>query len=216
MNLRYLLRTIKETLPKYIVDWYNEKKMVADYKKWEKTGRPVPPPHALKKITIREYQRQSNYNILIETGTYYGDMVYAQMNYFRYIYSIELSPYFYNRAAKRFKTYKNVHLFYGNSATELASVLKNISEPAIFWLDGHYSGGKTAKGNSGCPIWEELNQISAHHFPHIILIDDARCFIGDQDYPTIEDIQHYFADKNTNHSFEVKDDIIRIVLKRIN
>jgi hypothetical protein len=200
MNFRYILRTIKETLPKFFIDWYEEKKIIAEYQKWEKAGRPSLPPHALKKITIREYQQQSNYKILIETGTFYGDMIYAQMNYFKTIYSIELSPYFYNRAVKRFKTYKNIHLYYGDSATELGTVLTNISEPAIFWLDGHYSGGKTAKGNTECPIWEELNHIMTQRLPHIILIDDARCFVGNQDYPTIEQIQHYLTNKNINQT----------------
>ena len=96
--------------------------MVVDYKKWETGGKPVPPPHAIKKITIRAYQKQSNYNVLVETRTYYGDMVFAQMNYFGAIYSIELSSYFYNRAVKRFKKYDNVHLFYGDSSNELCQL----------------------------------------------------------------------------------------------
>jgi len=213
MNLGYLLRIIKDASPKSLVDWYEEKRMVVDYRKWEKKGRPVPPPHAVKKRAIRAYQKQSNYNVLVETGTYYGDMVFAQMNYFRTIYSIELSSYFYNRAVRRFKKYGNVHLLFGDSTTELGLILKRITEPVIFWLDGHYSGGKTAKGNTECPIWEELNQIMTQQLPHIILIDDARCFIGEQDYPTIKELQQYFINNNINHSFEVKDDIIRIVLK---
>ena len=213
MNSRQVLRAIKEALPKFFIDWYDERKIIGDCRKWEKTGRPIPPPHAVKRITIREYQKQSNYNILVETGTYYGDMGFAQMNFFKSIYSIELSLYFYNRAVRRFKAYKNVHLFCGDSATELGSVIKNIHEPVIFWLDGHYSGGKTTKGNTECPIWEELDCIISQHLPHIILIDDARCFIGERDYPTIEELQCYFADNNIHHSFEVKDDIIRVVLK---
>jgi len=213
MNIRHVSRTLKKTLPKFFINWYEEKKMVVDYQKWEKLGRPTPPPHVVKRIVIREYQKESNCNILVETGTYYGDMIYAQMNYFKSIYSIELSPYFYNRAVKRFKKYKNIHLIQGDSATKLSSVLQTISEPVIFWLDGHYSGGKTAKGNVECPIWAELNQIVFQGFTHIILIDDARCFTGEQDYPTIEELRSYFTTINISYSFEVKDDIIRIVLK---
>ena len=94
----------------------------------------------------------------------------------------------------------------------LGSVLKTISEPVIFWLDGHYSGGVTAKGESECPIWSELDQITCRQLPCIMLIDDARCFTGEQDYPSIEELQRYFIDKRINHTFEVKDDIIRVVL----
>jgi len=213
MIIKDISRAIKDLLPKSFIDLYEERKMKADYQKWEKNGKPIPPSYAVKKMVIREYQEKSKYNILIETGTYYGDMVFAQINYFNSIYSIELSDYFYKKAVKRFKKYKNVHLFHGDSAEVLGSVIKNISEPVIFWLDGHYSGGKTAKGESECPVWSELNQIITRNLPHVILIDDARFFIGKQDYPTIEELQHYFINRNMNHSFEVKDDIIRIVLK---
>lgn len=213
MKIQQALRAIKELIPKSVIDRYEEKKTKIDYQKWKKNGKPVPPPHAVKKITIREYQKQSNYNTLVETGTYYGDMIYAQINFFKSIYSIELSDYYYHRAVKRFKKYKNVHLLHGDSGKMLSSVLKNIKEPAIFWLDGHYSGGKTAKGESECPIWQELNHIIAQQLKHIILIDDARCFIGTHDYPTIAELQHFFTDKNINHSFEVRDDIIHVVLK---
>ena len=205
-------RIVKGLLPKFFIDLIAERKIETDYKKWEKGGKSIPPPDAVKRIAVRDYQEKSNYHILIETGTYYGDMVFAQMNYFDAIYSIELSDYFYNKAVKRFKKYKKVHLLHGDSAVLLSSVIKDISEPVIFWLDGHYSGGNTAKGESECPVWSELDQIITRQLPHIILIDDARCFIGKQDYPSIEELRHYFVDKNINHSFEVKDDIIRIIL----
>jgi hypothetical protein len=185
-----------------------------DIRNWEKTGKQGPPPHAIKRMIIREYQKNSNYKILVETGTYFGDMIYAQMDYFESIYSIELSKIFYDKAVKRFRKYKKIHLLYGDSSVELGLIVKEILQPAIFWLDGHYSGGLTAKGASECPIVSELNQIFANgNLAHIILIDDARCFIGENDYPTIEELQRYFIEKNINHSFEVKDDVIRIVMK---
>jgi hypothetical protein len=44
----------------------------------------------------------------------------------------------------------------------------------MFWLDRHYSGGFTAKGEKDCPIIEELDAISnGSHLKHSILIDDA-------------------------------------------
>jgi hypothetical protein len=199
--------------PKWLLDLYFEEKAKTEYAKWEKQNRPIPPSHAVKKFTIREYQKKSGYNILVETGTYQGMMVFAQLNYFKNIYSIELAEYYYNRACKIFKKHNKVHLLQGDSSIELGNILKDLSEPVIFWLDGHYSGEKTAKGTTNCPIWAEIEHIVNHHFPHIILIDDARCFIGENDYPTIEELRQYFMDKGICDSFEVKDDIIRIILK---
>ena len=52
------------------------------YKKWVNSGKPVPPPYEYKQKVIRDYQKKNNINILIETGTYLGDMVAAQKKIF--------------------------------------------------------------------------------------------------------------------------------------
>ncbi len=79
-------------------------------------------------------------------------------------------------------------------------------------MDGHYSAGTTAKGEKDCPIFEELNAIlDSKNFNHILLIDDARCFIGKGDYPTIDQLTEYIKSKNEDYKVEVKHDIIRYV-----
>ena len=86
-----------------------------------------------------------------------------------------------------------------------------INERAIFWLDGHYSDGITAKGDLNTPILKELEAILSHNIKdHIILIDDARCFVGKDDYPTIEQLKNFVYKRNNNLKFEIEYDIIRI------
>ena len=46
---------------------------------------------------------------------------------------------------------------------------------------------------------------------HILLIDDARLFTGERDYPTIEELSNFIRGKNKDYFIEVKDDIIRAV-----
>lgn len=179
--------------------------------KWEKEGKPIPPPNWVKQTIVGEYREKSGYKILIETGTFYGDMIFAHLNHFKALYTIELSEYFYERAVKRFKKEKNVHLYFGDSSKLLAEISENISEPCIFWLDGHYSGGKTAKGDTECPIWAELAVVVKQKLPHIIF-DDARLFVGENDYPTIDEIRDFFDKQAISVSFEVKDDIIRVII----
>lgn len=88
--------------------------------------------------------------------------------------------------------------------------MNNIHESAIFWLDGHYSAGFTAKGDTECPIFEELAAIfSSKIYNPIILIDDARCFRGNENYPSIEKITDYIRNKNEKYHMAIKDDIIR-------
>lgn len=44
---------------------------------------------------------------------------------------------------------------------------------------------------------------------HILLIDDARRFIGQHDYPTLESLERFVVKNHPNRISEVKDDIIR-------
>ena len=83
----------------------------------------------------------------------------------------------------------------------------------FFWLDGHYSGGVTAKGDKECPILEEVNAIfKFKNIAHILLVDDARSFNGQHDYPTVEELTNHIKNKNNKYEVVVKDDIIRYVV----
>jgi hypothetical protein len=178
---------------------------------WEKSGRTSPPPHIVKQMAIDEYQKKFNTKILVETGTYLGDMVEAQRDRFEKIYSVELSKKLFQRAVKRFKSYSHINILNGDSGIVLNKILPEISSPALFWLDGHYSEGITAKGVKECPVVEELQAILKSDLYHIILIDDARLFNGTHDYPTLNEIRELIKKSNRHYSLTVKDDIIRLI-----
>lgn len=130
------------------------------------------------------------------------------------IISIELSVELFEKAQYRFRKDKNIEIIQGDSGKVLSKALENINEPVIFWLDGHYSSGITAKGEKNCPIFEEIDAIFKNDsFDHVFLIDDARIFIGKDDYPTIENLLTYLRNKNNNYTVDVKDDIIRCTIK---
>jgi hypothetical protein len=191
-----------------------KKKEVIDHEEqfteWEKNGRPLPPPHIVKQKAIDEYRKKFQTKILVETGTYMGDMVEAQRTRFEKIYSIELSEKLFNRAKKRFKEHSHIKILQGDSGVVLNKLITEIDQPALFWLDGHYSGGITAKADKECPVPEELETILKSSLPHIILIDDARLFNGTQDYPTAEEIKDMISKRIDSYLLEIKDDIIRI------
>ncbi len=209
--------TLKELLPivpEPLRDWYLKRKYEKQLKDWEKRGRGFPTPHVVKQLAIKSFQKKYNVDTLIETGTYLGDMVYAQRKLFRQIYSIELSEQLHRMAVNRFKKYKNSDILQGDSGIVLTSLVNKIKRQSIFWLDGHYSGGFTAKGDKECPIIQELGAILGSPYEHIILIDDAREFTGTNDYPTIEELESIIKkSRYVNSTINVKDDIIRIELK---
>ena len=178
---------------------------------WNKNGKQMPPPHLVKQLAIKKEKGVSGYNILVETGTYLGDMVEVQKHVFKKVYSIELGVELYSNAVQKFEADENVFILQGDSGVILKELMPKILEPAIFWLDGHYSAGITARGEKECPIFEELTAIfGAKELNHIILIDDARLFNGTNDYPSIEELVEFMDDKNKTFSLTIKDDIIRI------
>lgn len=170
------------------------------------------PSSSGKTISNRMLSKKDNISILIETGTYLGDMVNAQLKLFKTIYSIELSEDLWKKAVKRFEKNKHVTIIHGDSGKVFINLIPKINAKAIFWLDGHYSAGITAKGEKNCPIYEELNEIFKSRLQHILLIDDARCFNGKGDYPTIQRLSEYILSRNSKSKIEIKDDIIRIEL----
>lgn len=181
---------------------------------WLMKGRPVPPPHIVKQRRVLWAQKFFGLQTLVETGTFMGDMVNATLHAFDTIYSIELSDDFWHSAKNKFANYPNVHILQGDSATVLPLLVKDIRRPTLFWLDAHYSGDNTAKGLIDTPIAAELNCIfegSANE--HVILIDDARCFVGKDDYPAIEELRSFVVKANPSYNFDIRDDIIEITPK---
>jgi hypothetical protein len=207
-------RMIKKVLKPWVPEIILRKRKFMLQKKelleWHYGGCENPPPNTVKQITIAYYQTKYSIPILIETGTYLGDMVEAQKNRFTKIVTIELSEKLFHDAKKRFSKDGNVTVVHGDSGRVLYEVLKDIKSPAIFWLDGHFSGGITVKGDKECPIFEEINAIfTTSDFNHILLIDDARLFVGHGGYPTIEELTKLIKTKNVKYQEEVKNDIIR-------
>jgi hypothetical protein len=127
------------------------------------------------------------------------------------MYSIEVQPDLARLARERFSKWPGIQIVEGDSATCLARIVPEIHEPCVFWLDGHYSAGITGRGSSNCPIWAELNTIvTLGTAATLILIDDARCFGVDRDYPSIEELTMFVAQHLPNHRLSIANDIIRI------
>lgn len=205
-------RKIKNILKKtWIYDIILKNRAKKSLTKWVKAGKPVPPPQAYKQKIIKEYATKYNISTLIETGTYQGETIRNVRNSFKIIYSIELDKVLYQNAKNSFKQFKDITIVNGDSGEKIFEIINKIDVPCLFWLDGHYSEGITSKGDLNTPILQELNHILNHHIKnHIILIDDARCFIGKNDYPSIENLKKFITEKNPDLNIKIKHDIIRI------
>jgi hypothetical protein len=168
-------------------------------------------PHLIKQATVRSYAAAHKTRCFVETGTYLGEMTYAMRNDFDRLVSIELDDRLYRGALRRFARFPHVTVEHGDSASVLPRILPGIDRPTLFWLDGHYSGGFTARGQNDTPIVDELRSILVHQVDgHVILVDDAREFTGKNGYPTVEELGTIVKQSRPTWKVEVACDIIRI------
>jgi hypothetical protein len=180
------------------------------YRKWHRGGRPIPAPPIVKQRIVKDYLRQSGASTVVETGTFRGDMVDALAPIAGRIISIELDDQLHADARRRFAGQGHVELLHGDSAALLPRIIDRLERPALFWLDGHYTGIGSARTEVDSPILAEIEALLDHPVPgHVVLIDDAREFSGTGGYPTIEELRSMILKRQPLSQFSVADDIVR-------
>jgi hypothetical protein len=163
-----------------------------------------------KRVHIKSWQALTQYKHFIETGTYLGQTTLAMSEVFETCHTIEFDPDLFNRAKANLAGVKNIQAYCGDSAKILPTILSELKEPAVFWLDAHYSGGETGRAGLDTPIMRELGTIFAHPIKeHVILVDDARDFLGINDYPTIKTLLKAISEQSP-YIVTIFGDIIRI------
>jgi len=120
----------------------------------------------------------THFPYFVETGTLNADTTRAMVPFFKKVITIELSPEYYWRNVHMYAHhYPTIQFVQGDSTVELVRILPVIDQPALFFLDGHWSSGDTARGSIDCPLVEELTAIMQHMRPAcIIIVDDFRLF----------------------------------------
>jgi hypothetical protein len=184
-----------------------QKENIGVFRRWERIlryflkGSKGQTPHELKQEIIKYWLRKRRIRVVVETGTYRGQMTEAIRHKADQIYSIELDPSLAMKARQRFANCPEVQILEGDSAKLLPGLAASITEKCVFWLDGHYSGGVTAKGDKNTPISEEIDALLQRSQPDVILIDDLFCFGQMEDYPDIGEIRNRIQRHKPNYRF---------------
>src|SRR5215471_12987772 len=139
------LRRLIQRTPFYGV--YKSLGHYPDYWYWKLRGEPVRSPHLIKQRTVREYAERYRLNVLVETGTYYGEMVAAMKNRFQEIHSVEFDSRLAQRAQKKFAGRAHIHIHQGDSQHMVPELLQSLGRPALFWLDAGYYGWAGLQGD---------------------------------------------------------------------
>ena len=181
-----------------------------DYLWWVLRGKPARSPHLLKQMTVLATARTYQLDALVETGTYYGEMVAAMRKQFRSISTIEADARFYALAQSMFSKYPHIRLLHGDSAMWIPKLLNDIKTPCLFWLDGGYFIWDAKEGSNN-RLMSEIDAILSHPVKqHVVLLDDARGLNGTHGTPRIEDFIGAIHTRFPERTIEVKHDIIRI------
>ena len=106
-----------------------------DYWYWKLRGEPIRSPHLVKQRAVREYAALYGLRTLVETGTYYGEMVSAMRKRFYRIYSVEFDSALAHRAQKKFAPWPHVHILEGDSRRVVPELIVFIYVEGLLWIE---------------------------------------------------------------------------------
>jgi hypothetical protein len=153
--------------------------------------RSVTNPYSYTKFRIINMLRKlTGAKVMVETGTYLGNTADRCARKFDKVYTVELDQDLARRATEFLKRRPNVRVIQGDGLVELPKVLElpEVDNVLIF-LDGHYSGGITAKGDLPEPAADELKAIAPFkHKVRAVIIDDFRSFGKEPGFPRKSDL----------------------------
>jgi hypothetical protein len=175
-------------------------------------GFRYPLPPFVKRSVLKRAALDYSLRALVETGTQYGDTPWFFRDEMEEIWTVELSPDLAHLARRRFARFPSINVVEGDSAVKLREIVPKLRHPVLFWLDGHYSAGVTARGSSDCPIYEELRCVFENCTQRwVVLIDDARCFGSEKDYPDLPELAKFVESALPGAEFSTQHDMIKIV-----
>ena len=173
---------------------------------------------------ITDYPEYTGINTFVESGTNVGRSIFHLAQYFKELHTIEIAEPLYTMCYTKAinENISNINFYLGDSLDILPLILKGITNPALFWLDGHYCRGNTGRGKIDPPMKEELQIIlDQHNERSIIMIDNVDVF-GRKGAPGEEDWSHISeesimrgADKNKIYKSYVENDRLIILLKKV-
>jgi hypothetical protein len=143
------------------------------------------------KRLLSENPDYSRIDTFVETGTNQGGTIFLMQEHFRELHTVELSRRYYlkvmfRRFVRAFKkpsrkmpgaiSHQKTRFYLGDSAVVIKHLAASINNPAVFFLDSHCCGPRTARGQKDVPLLDELTAISRRSYSDLIIIDDARLF----------------------------------------
>ena len=115
----------------------------------------------------------------VETGTYFGQMTRWLAKRSRRVISLEPEPSLYEFTRRRLRKYQNVQIRNSDARAGLGPALQECGDAIGVFLDGHFSGGITFRGDEVSPIRDEIAVLQTwlkETRRCLIFVDDFRLF----------------------------------------
>ena len=186
-----------------------------DYWYWKLRGEPWRTPHIVKQRAVVEYAERFALRMLVETGTYYGEMIAAVHGRFAQIHSVEFDPALAARAQQKFARSRHVQVAQGDSQAFIERLLPTLQSPALFWLDAGYYGWAGVVGERDRLVNELRAILCDREKQHVILMDDAHGLSGQNGAPTLEQLKATLAEELRRRDVQVRHNILRITPAKI-
>jgi hypothetical protein len=152
-------------------------------------GEVGPPADRAKRRHLLEVFRGRGHEIFVESGTYLGGTVAFMLPHARRIISVEIEPNLYEAARERFAGETKVELHLGDAAAVIPELVASLNEPALVWLDGHFTGGvNTVQGTAIEPAPTILQSLGDLDLPRgmTVVVDDLRLFGRGDGFPPLD------------------------------
>jgi hypothetical protein len=167
---------------------------------------------------VIDLARLNHSTVFVETGTFHGGTARWASNHFERVHTIERAESLYKLHSSELARIKGVVPHSGDSREILPQIIRTLDgQRAVYWLDGHWSGGETFGQHDECPLLDELACLSSRA-EDIILIDDARLFLcapptphNPAQWPTLPDIVNVLPTSARRPLVQIVDDVIFIV-----
>ena len=114
---------------------------------------------------------------LVETGTYQGASTSWAAEHFERVDTVDIRQDFLEQARTACADAPNITWHIGDSRSILPKLVAETSGPTLFWLDAHNASHLFGDGPDDCPVLDELYSVLSSPHPHVVMIDDAHCFI---------------------------------------
>lgn len=144
---------------------------------WFRGEHLVSPPAVAKRRHLLKVFKSRGHRVFVEAGTYKGETTAFFVPHADQVITVELHDDLFAAAKQRFANYPNVTLIHGDSLTEIPKIVANCSTPPLIYLDGHFSGAGTARGEEMEPAESTLGRLADVAPPGAsVVIDDLRLF----------------------------------------